>query len=108
MSEEVLDDSTAIETPEQDVQESTSTLSEDASIEEKIEALGAADSDEGTAEEEAPVEEPVIEGEEPIAAAEGEKYEPDLKFKVLDEEHEMDEVFKGLPLNKEAEEKLRE
>lgn len=125
MSEEVLDDSKAIETPEQDVQETPTedVITEDASLEEKIEALAKEDvpSTAEPAAEPAKVEDavpaPVVDGATgvaPEAKAAGdvtageEKYEPNAKYSVLNEEYEFDKELAPLLQSKEAEDKLRE
>lgn len=91
---EVMDESTEMEAPEQEVQASEASEQEsELSLEEKVEAMSAADEGEG-------------EGE-----AEGEakpEYAPNFKFKVMEEEHEIDEIFRPAIVSKEAEDKFRE
>jgi len=118
MSDEVLDESKEIDTPEQDVQEKAPESLEElqAQIDSMDEKDSSSEPDEvdelvAKGKEKSDDDEGEEEDDEPLAAkadGESEKYEPNYKIKIMDEEVEIDDLFKPAIVSKEAEEKFRE
>ena len=114
MSDKVQEPSNEIDAPEQDVQEeSLSSLEE---LEAKINELDEKDSSDepdevdglvAGKEKSDPDDEEADEEDLPLAAT-AEKYEPNYKVKIKDEEVEIDKIFKPAIVSKEAEDKFRE